>query len=30
MAKRKPDTGAIYISPRLRASLEPVLSVPVV
>lgn len=24
MAKRKPDTGAIYISPRLRASLEPV------
>lgn len=24
MARRKPDTGAIYISPRLRASLEPV------
>ena len=24
MAKRKPDTGAIYISPRLRVSLEPV------
>lgn len=24
MARRKPDTGAIYIPPRLRASLEPV------
>ena len=23
MARRKPDPGAIYVSPRLQASLEP-------